>query len=494
MPSRRPSRVAAILALAFATSWLGCGGGAADLAGPEPGSLDVTVATTGPEPDPDGYTLSIDGAAPEAVEINGSRHVDSVVPGTHSVTLQGLAANCALANSGTASVEVAAGQAAGVRFDVACAATTGSVQVVTTSSGNPPDADGYAFQLDGGTAQPIGGAETVTVDGVIPGTHTVELTGLADNCSVAGDNPRTVSVTAGTPTPAAFAVSCSDNDPTTGTIAATTTTTGAPADPDGYTITVDGGAPKPIGANATVSIPGIAPGAHDVLLGGLADNCAVQGNNPKTATVQANAVVGVAFTVTCAAAASINLRIDGWTLTQAVQSAANDVPLVTDRDGFLRVFVVADKPNTVAPAVRVRVYRNGTLAQSFTIPAPSASTPLQRNEGALNSSWNVELPHDLFGTGMAVLADVDPGNVVAETDEGDNDFPASGPGGGESIRGVPPLAVRFVPVQQQANALTGDISDANMASYLDLPRRMLPFPSADGDVHATYTTTTANPL
>jgi hypothetical protein len=494
MPSRRPSRVAAVLALAFAASWIGCGGGAADLAGPEPGTLDVTIATTGPEPDADGYTLSIDGGTPETVEANGSRHLEGVVPGTHSVTLEGLAGNCTLANNGTTSVEVASGEAAGVRFDVACAATTGSVQVVITSSGNPPDADGYTFQLDGGAAQPIASAETLTIEGVAPGSHTVELAGLADNCSVAGDNPRTVTVNAGAPTPAAFAVTCSDDDPTTGTIAATTTTTGAPADPDGYTVTVDDGAPTPIGANATVSVPGITPGVHDVLLGGLADNCAVQGNNPKTVTVQADAVVGVSFSVTCAAAATINLRIDSWTLTQGVQSASNDVPLVTDRDGFLRVFVVADKSNTVAPSVRVRVYRSGALAQTLTIPAPLTSTPLQRNESALGSSWNVKLPHDLFGPGMAVLADVDPGNTVAETDEGDNSFPASGPGGGESVRAVPPLAVRFVPVQQQANALTGDISDANKASYLDLPQRMLPFPSADGDVHAPYTTTTANPL
>src|SRR5580765_3580724 len=70
MPARSVARVLAALAMASAVSWFGCGGGGSDLVGPEPGSLDVTIATSGPEPDPDGYTLSIDGAAPEAIAVN----------------------------------------------------------------------------------------------------------------------------------------------------------------------------------------------------------------------------------------------------------------------------------------------------------------------------------------------------------------------------------------------------------------------------------------
>ena len=97
MSSRSIARVLAVLAMASAVSWLGCGGSGSDIAGPEPGSLDVTTATTGPEPDLDGYTLSIDGAAPAAIAVSASRHTEGLTPGEHTVTLAGLAGNCTVA-------------------------------------------------------------------------------------------------------------------------------------------------------------------------------------------------------------------------------------------------------------------------------------------------------------------------------------------------------------------------------------------------------------
>jgi hypothetical protein len=651
--------------MASAVSWFGCGGGGSDLAGPEPGSLDVTIATSGPEPDPDGYTLSIDGAAPEAIAVNASRHTEGMTPGNHTVALAGLAGNCTVGTGAGVTVEVLAGGAAAVRFDVACAATTGTVQVVTTSTGSPPDPDGYQLQLDGAPAQPIGISATVSIPAVAPGAHTVGLGGLAANCSLDGDNPRPVTVSAGAVAPVAFSIVCTtlppstgsiaittattgtDQDPdgyaftidqggaqpigvngsasvsglasgshavrlqgasanctiggdnpravsvtaggtaqvtfsvtcapTTGALKVTTTTTGTPVDPDGYTVTIDTGSPGAVGTSASVTVAGLTPGSHTVRLGGLAANCSPQGENPRTVAVVAGETAATTFAVTCTATTgaltvtitglpagtsaavtvtgpngfsravtatttladltpgsytvaaadvtnggtkytpspssrvvsvaagatasaavayapvagpSLNLRIDGWFLTQSVQSPAGDVPLVENRDGFLRVFVVADGPNTAAPRVRVRVYRNGTLARTFDIPAPGTSTPQSRNEDDLASSWNVKIPRDLFGPGLAVLADVDPANAIAEKNEADNSYPVSGTAQSESIRSVPPLGVRFVPVKQQANGLTGDVSAANKANFLDLAQRMLPISTADGDLHEVYTTTT----
>ena len=45
-----------------------------------------------------------------------------------------------------------------------------------------------------------------------------------------------------------------------------------------------------------------------------------------------------------------NLRIDGLYLTQSVQTYTGAVPLVKDRDGYLRVFVTATQSNLAAPA------------------------------------------------------------------------------------------------------------------------------------------------
>ncbi len=583
MPSRRVARVLAVLAMASCVSWLGCGGGGSDLAGPEPGSLDITTVTSGPEPDLDGYTLSIDGAAPEAIDVNGSRHTEGLVPGEHTVALAGLAGNCTAATGTGVTVEVPAGAAAAVRFEVACAATTGTIEIVTTTAGSPLDPDGYQVLLDGAPTQPIGVSATVSIPGTAPGPHTVGLGGLAANCSLDGDNPRAVTVSPGAVTPVAFSIACTALPPSTGSIAITTATTGEDPDADGYAFTIDQGGAQAIGVNGTVSVAGLTPGSHAVLLQGAAANCSIGGDNPRTVAVAAGETAGTTFAIACtattgtldvtitglpagtsaevtvtgpndfnravtatttladlvpgsytvaaadvanggtqytpspktrtvsvAAAAtatatvayavvppvppSINLRIGGWFLTQSVQSAAGDVPLVENRDGFIRVFVLADGPNTAAPSVRLRVYLSGTLARTFDIPAPGPSTPQTRNEDDLASSWNVKLPKELFGPGMSVLAEVDPANAIAEKNESDNSYPVSGTAEPENMVSVPTLGVRLVPVKQQTSGLTGDVSDANRATYLALPRRMLPISTADGDVHQVYTTTTSDPL
>src|SRR5687767_15273087 len=115
--------------------------------------------------------------------------------------------------------------------------TTGTVQITTTTSGVEQDADGYSVQIGSGAAQAIGATATLTSEDIDPGTYPVQLTGMAANCTVAGENPRTVTVTAGESTTVAFVITCTA---TTGSLSISTATTGWPADPDGYTLTVDG--------------------------------------------------------------------------------------------------------------------------------------------------------------------------------------------------------------------------------------------------------------
>ena len=93
-----------------------------------------------------------------------------------------------------------------------------------------------------------------------------------------------------------------------------------------------------------------------------------------------------------------------------------------------------------------------------------------------------------------MLADVDPTNAIAEKDESDNNYPVSGTPQPESMRTVPALGVTFVPVKQQTSGLTGDVSVANKATFLTLPRRMFPISTANDEVHDVYTTNTAAPL
>jgi hypothetical protein len=141
--------------------------------------------------------------------------------------------------------------------------TTGSLEVSAVTAGSDLDADGYTVSVDGGAAQAIGVNGTITVASLSAGDHTVELGGVAANCTVTGSNPRTVTVVAGSTASTTFNVTCSA---LVGDLEVTTATTGS--DPDSaYTVSVDGGAAQAIGANDTLAITGLAAGDHAVLLG-----------------------------------------------------------------------------------------------------------------------------------------------------------------------------------------------------------------------------------
>src|SRR4051812_49554334 len=74
---------------------------------------------------------------------------------------------------------------------------TGTLQVTTVTSGEEQDPDGYTIQLDGGAGTAIGSSATHSFTEVASGDHSVQLGGSAANCTVAEDNPQTVTVAAG---------------------------------------------------------------------------------------------------------------------------------------------------------------------------------------------------------------------------------------------------------------------------------------------------------
>jgi Tol biopolymer transport system component len=77
-----------------------------------------------------------------------------------------------------------------------------------------------------------------------------------------------------------------------------TTSTSDNVDEDGYTISVDQGAPMTIADRGTVTIPGLATGRHLVLLGGVAQNCEILGGNPLPIMAK-EAPLQLSFYVTC---------------------------------------------------------------------------------------------------------------------------------------------------------------------------------------------------
>jgi len=304
--------------------------------GPTTGSLSVTTASSGAsgDVDPDGYTVTLDGGTSRAVGDNETTTFSGLAPGSHTVVLSGVAANCSVNGGTSRTVSVTAGNTASTSYAVNCAPTgptTGSLSVATATSGasGDVDPDGYTVTLDGATSRAIGDNETTTFSGLTPGSHTVVLSGVAANCSVNGGTSRTVSVTAGNTASTSYAVNCAPTGPATGSLSVTTATSGASGDvdPDGYTVTLDGATSRAIGDNETTTFSGLAPGSHTVVLSGVAANCSVSGGTSRTVSVTAGSTASTSYSVSCAPTSG---GTGSLTVTTATSGASGDL----DPDGY----------------------------------------------------------------------------------------------------------------------------------------------------------------
>jgi hypothetical protein len=176
----------------------------------------------------------------------------------------------------------------------------GRIEVVVNTTGPGSDDDGFRLTVDGNTTEFLvaGGAAALT--GLSQGSHSVLLGGLADNCRVEGDNPRTVVVGADGTAGVTFVVSCERG--TTGTLFITVATTGEPADSDGYLLVVGESGVRPIASSANETFTGLPPGVHQVMLKNLAAGCALEGGNPQPAVVVAGETEPVGLVVRCGSA------------------------------------------------------------------------------------------------------------------------------------------------------------------------------------------------
>src|SRR5438093_1586205 len=285
---------------------------------PLPGlaTLVVSTSTSGSSLDPDGYTVTVDGGASQSIGTNGVATFVGLAAGDHTVLLSGVARNCTVSGSNPRTVSLIAGLVGATGFSVSCVAqpTTGNLAVTTNTTGSNLDPDGYTLTVDGGQSKAIGINNTVTISGLSPGDHSVQLNGVAQNCTVSGSNPRTVSITAGSTTTTTFTVSCAA---TTGNLTVSNSTTGSNLDPDGYTVTVSGPAgttSKTMATNGNVIFANIPAGSYQVTLSGQAANCTVTSANPQTANVPSGGTATTSFTVSCAATTTTgNLMVSNTT-------------------------------------------------------------------------------------------------------------------------------------------------------------------------------------
>ena len=89
--------------------------------------------------------------------------------------------------------------------------TTSFLEVSITASGDDIDSDGVTVVIDGGNASAsitlveAAGAEVFELE---EGSHTVELTDVAENCTVEEENPQTVTLEATVDQTVGFTLTC----------------------------------------------------------------------------------------------------------------------------------------------------------------------------------------------------------------------------------------------------------------------------------------------
>jgi len=246
----------------------------------------------------------VDDAWSQAPPDNGASYFYGLSQGDHKVSLIMVAANClvtstlnSLDGDNPRNVTIGADGTATTNFDVGCA-SVGSLVVGTNTTGVDLDPDGYTVSVDGSNESAAKNG-SVTFTGLATGTHSVALSGAAQNCT-SGANPQSGSVTAGGMTSVTFSLSCAPIGSGSGGLTVTTSTTGYNLDPDGYTVTIDGTNSQPIATNGNVTFTAPA-GANPVALSGVAANCTVSVANPQTVPVSAGGAATTTFAVTCGA-------------------------------------------------------------------------------------------------------------------------------------------------------------------------------------------------
>ena len=142
---RFPPHLIRSFPLIIAAAALACSG--ENLSAPTTGSVQVTVATTGADPDPDGYAVTVDGSDRGTLGVSGTLTVEGLGAGDHLVGLSGVAGNCQVQGGNPRTVSVAAGATASADFSINCTVPVPSQIVFISDQG--PVRDVYIVNPDG---------------------------------------------------------------------------------------------------------------------------------------------------------------------------------------------------------------------------------------------------------------------------------------------------------------------------------------------------------
>jgi hypothetical protein len=411
--------------------------------------------------------------------VTGTTTLEKLQPGEYTVSISTVTFSNALFSSSISQEKhtVTAGNTA--KSNVAYAITGGSIDL--TISGLPQGI-GPNVLLVG----PNGFSRSVLASGVQGGLPAGQYIIRADTITAAdGDRyganafSQTISVPASlTSVPAAVSYGI-----VSGTLALTVD--GLPSSQNPPPIVITGPGSFERTTSVTATFKGLNAGTYTITAR-KAGSCplmytAAQEQQVVSVTAGATVPRTVTYNQLPADDATLNLRIDGAYIVQVTQDYGGNVPMIAGKPGLLRVFGVANQCNTATPRVRVTL-SNGTVVDNVALGSGQTSTLIAPDEGTLAASWNVPIPASAMQPGLTFVAEIDPGNEIAETSESDNRFPDSGTRA-VTVRTLPPTPVKVLPIVQ-SNGLTGTVMAESLDSLLVISRKLLPVVDFAADLGA----------
>lgn len=111
----------------------------------------------------------------------------------------------ALALAGSLAASLLAGGCGDTLISIS---SDGRLEVAVSTTGGGLDGDGFIISVDGGVDRSVASGGAVTLTDLREGSHSVRLSGLADECGVVGSNPRRVVVGGDGAAMVAFEVRC----------------------------------------------------------------------------------------------------------------------------------------------------------------------------------------------------------------------------------------------------------------------------------------------
>jgi len=154
----------------------------------------------------------------------------------------------------------------------------------------------------------------------------------------------------------------------------------------------------------------------------------------------------IADGATCQRADSVKLALPIVYLTQAIQRPEGDLPLLSNREALLRVFLVGDKDNAFfEPEVFATFTRDGQEVYRVEMPSQLDRLPTSADESSLLESYNALIPakHIVEGTELVVVADS--AGIIPRAAGSRTRFPETGSASLDVIE-VPPMELTVVPV------------------------------------------------